>query len=309
MSSTPIIPLRFPGTCSTCGVALPAKTKAHWDKTERKITCLNCSAQFDDLEAPPSVETEADETTTSPSPNLIALEPQQRSPAPLTTPSPPSSGRAGASAAYEYQRRHDKREAVLDQRFGRFSGLVKFLVDDPQSTRAWAKGSAGERELAEALQRRIGDRAVLLHDRRIPRSSANIDHLAIAASGVWIIDAKTYKGRVERRDKGGWFKVDDHLYVNGRDRTKLVGGLDKQKKAVLSALVDVDVLVHTVLCFIDAEWSWFPKPFQIDGVWVTWGKALSEMIAEPGALCHDDVLRVANVLAEALAPAVREESR
>jgi hypothetical protein len=67
------------------------------------------------------------------------------------------------------------------------SGVVKFLSEDPQSKRAWAKGSAGERELAEALQRRIGDRALLLHNRRIPRMSANFDHLAVAASGAWVI--------------------------------------------------------------------------------------------------------------------------
>lgn len=186
------------------------------------------------------------------------------------------------------------------------SGVVKFLFEDPQSTRAWAKGSAGERELAEALQRRIGDRAVLLHDRRIPKSSANIDHIVIAASGVWIIDTKTYKGRVECRDKGGWFKVDNHLYVNGRDRTNLIAGIDCQEDAVLAALADVDVEVHSALCFIDAEWSWFPKPFMIDGVWVTWGKVLSEMVAEPGPLSQDDVLRVANDLAAAFPPAVRE---
>jgi hypothetical protein len=306
MQPPPIIPLRYPGTCSVCGAALPAKTKAHWDKTSRKITCLDCGGQFDDPEALPSVDSGEDEESSPQSPAPLATEPEQPLLASPTTSQAPTSGRAGASAAYEYQRRHDKREAILDQRFGRMSGVVKFLFEDPQSTRAWAKGSVGERELAEALQRRIGDRAVLLHDRRIPRSRANIDHLAVAASGVWIIDAKTYKGRVECRDKGGWFKVDNHLYVNGRDRTNLVAGIDRQEDAVLAALAEVDVEVHSALCFIDAEWSWFPKPFMIDGVWVTWGKVLSEMIAEPGPLSHGEVLRVANILASALPPAVRE---
>jgi hypothetical protein len=298
----PIIPLRYPGTCSVCRAALPAKTRAHWDKPTHKITCIDCAGQFNELEEPRAIAIDGQEVS---SPATLPDVLQSPSPS-ATTSSPPTSGRAGASAAYEYQRRHDKREAILDQRFGRLSGLVKFLVDDPQSIRSWAKGSAGERELAEALQRRIGERAVLLHDRRIPRSSANIDHIAVASSGVWIIDAKTYKGRVEERDKGGWFKVDQRLYVNGRDRTKLVGGLDKQRAAVLTALAGIDVKVHAALCFIEAEWSWFPKPFRIEGVWITWGKALSEMIAEPGPLSHDDVLRVANVLADSLPPAVRE---
>lgn len=82
---------------------------------------------------------------------------------------------------------------MLNRRFGRFAGLIQFLVDDSRSTRNWAKGSQGERLSAEALTRRIGDRAVLLHDRKIPRSNANIDYLSIAATGVWIVDAKKYE--------------------------------------------------------------------------------------------------------------------
>ena len=54
-----------------------------------------------------------------------------------------------------------------------------------------------------------------------------------------------------------------------------------------------------------AEWSLFAKPFQIDGVWVSWGKALSEIISEPGPLSPDDLLCVANVLAAALPPAMQ----
>jgi hypothetical protein len=69
-------------------------------------------------------------------------------------------------------------------------------LHDPQSTRAWARGSEGERRLAAHLLRTVGDRAVLLHDRKVPRTRGNIDHLAIAASGVWVIDAKHYTGLV-----------------------------------------------------------------------------------------------------------------
>lgn len=273
--ATDVIRLRYAGTCSVCGSALAASTKAHWNKAAKLITCLECGGAA------------APEPPTETLPDLRAL-------------AKPEGGVAGASAQKEYERRHQKREAVLDDRFGRFAGLVKFLVDDPQSTMAWAKGSEGERILAESLTKRIGDRAVLLHDRRIPKSSANIDHLAIASSGVWIIDAKKYEGRLQRRDKGGWRTVDYHVYVNGRDQTKLAGGLHKQAAVVRTVLGDLEAPVQTVLCFIDAEWDFFLKPFQIDGVWVTYGKHLAEMIAAPGPLADDEVLRVANLLADAL---------
>ena len=278
---TDVIRLRYVGACSVCGVTLPAATKAHWDKATKTVTCLECGTVVEGQDlADPAVEL---------------------APVPPATVKP-ESGRAGASVQMEFDCRHQKREAVLDQRFGRFAGLIKFLVDDPQSTRAWAEGSEGERLLAEALTRRIGDRAVLLHDRKIPRSSANIDHLAIAATGVWIIDAKKYKGRLQRRDKGGWRKIDYHVYVNGRDQTKLAGGLHKQAVVVRTALGDLDVPVHSVLCFIDAEWDFFLKPFQVEGVWVTYGKHLAEMIGAAGPLSNDEVLNVANVLAAALPP-------
>ena len=58
------------------------------------------------------------------------------------------------------------------------------------------------------------------------------------------------------------------------------------------------------LCFIEAEWKLFAKPFQQNGVWVTWAKKLAEMIAEPGPLTPDDVTHVADRLATALPPAV-----
>jgi hypothetical protein len=40
---------------------------------------------------------------------------------------------------------------------------------------------------------------VVLHDRRIPGRRSNIDHLVIARSGVWVVDTKRYRGKVERR--------------------------------------------------------------------------------------------------------------
>ena len=277
--ATDVIRLRYATTCSVYGAGLPVATEAHWDKGAKTVTCLECGG-------PTRV-------------SAVARDSPAESPPVPPAPVRPESGRAGSSAQREYERRHEKREEVLDQRFGRFAGVVKFLVDDPQSTRAWAKGSEGERILADALTRRIGDRAVLLHDRKIPKSTANIDHLVIASTGVWIIDAKKYSGRLQRRDKGGWRTIDFHVYVNGRDQTKLAEGLHKQATVVRIALGDLEMPIHTALCFIDAEWDFFLKPFQVQGVWVAYGKKLAEMIAVPGPLTDVDVLRVANVLADA----------
>lgn len=211
-------------------------------------------------------------------------------------------GVAGQSALEEYQRRHEKREARIDAKFGRLAGVVKFLTDDPQSITAWKKGSVGERKLAASLQENLGDRAVLLHDRTVPRTRGNIDHIVVASSGVWVVDAKNYSGLVQQRDVGGFFKVDLRLHVGGRDRSKIVDGLGWQVNAVVKTLKDISVPVASAICFTDAEWGWFAKPFTMRGVFVSGPNALARQIALPGPLTADQIQKIATHLSEALPP-------
>jgi Nuclease-related domain len=93
---------------------------------------------------------------------------------------------------------------------------------------------------------------LLLHDRRAPMSRANIDHIAIAASGVYVIDCKRYKGKIEVATP---LFGKPKLKIGGRDRTKLIDGLDKQVAHVKAALTDKsdDVPVHGCLCFVAPE--------------------------------------------------------
>jgi hypothetical protein len=99
-----------------------------------------------------------------------------------------------------------------------------------------------------------------------------------------VIDAKNYAGMVEHRDIGGWLRSDLRIYVGGRDRTKIAGGMGWQRDVVRTALDGAVVPVHAAVCFIEAEWKLFARPFQHDGVWITWATKLAEMIAEPGPL-------------------------
>jgi hypothetical protein len=153
------------------------------------------------------------------------------------------------------------------------------------------QGSRGEQKLGQYLEGIQDESAVVvLHDRRIPGTRANIDHIAITQSGaVWAIDAKSYRGRVKRVDKGGWFSTDLRLYVGRRDCSKLVLGMAKQVDAIRAALSDsgtpeLSVEVRAALCFVDAEWSLFAKPFGLGGVWIGWPKALADRLCEAGHL-------------------------
>jgi hypothetical protein len=186
------------------------------------------------------------------------------------------SGNPGGSSLERYERLHAKREAAIEDNWGRFAGVVKFLTDDPQSTRAWRsprKVSGSWRAISRSVSA-IAQCSFTIDECQGTRG--NIDHLVVASSGVWIIDAKLRKGLIELRDVGGWFKVDRQLYVGGRRRTKVVDHIGWQVEAVRNALDMPHVPVLSAVCFVDGEWRLFAKPFQLKGVLVCWPKKLAE---------------------------------
>ncbi|MCE4026187.1 NERD domain-containing protein [Microbacterium sp. Au-Mic1] len=180
--------------------------------------------------------------------------------------------------------------------------MILALSEDPQSTRAWARGAVGEELLAKRLED-LPPSAHALHDRRIPRSRANIDHIVVSPGGVWVIDAKRYKGsRPSREGIGGVFGPRVHtLRIGGRDGTKLVDGVRKQVALVADAL-DTGVPVAGVLCFLEADWGLFGSPFSVSEVLVTWPVRLVKHIAET-ADREVDVGAVMARLAAAFPPA------
>lgn len=158
--------------------------------------------------------------------------------------------------------------------------MAVFLAEEKQSTRAWAQGAAGEAELGRHLAGIASKDVIVLHDRRIPRSRANIDHIVIAPTGVWVIDAKRYKGIIRKRVEGGIIRPrSELLIVNGRNRTKLVDGVLKQMDLVKAVVGDVPV--EGVLCFLDPDWPFFGGPFVTRGVHVRGPKRLKKKITAP----------------------------
>lgn len=133
------------------------------------------------------------------------------------------SGTAGGSARREYERRANQRDERTKARWGgRLGGVVLALTNEPLSTAAWARGAEGEEKLARELAD-LED-VVVLHDRRMPGTKANIDHLVVAPGGVFVVDAKYYHGRIAIHDKGGLFRRDPRLFVGRRDCSGLADG-------------------------------------------------------------------------------------
>ena len=112
-------------------------------------------------------------------------------------------------------------------------GLVLRVNEEPQHQRAFQAGARGKRKVAASLDRCASEGSAFnLHNRRIPGARGDIDHIAIAPTGIYVIDTKAVTGRV-RIDRP-WFGGQG--FVNGWDRTKYVDGLDKQVAAVRAAL-------------------------------------------------------------------------
>jgi hypothetical protein len=69
----------------------------------------------------------------------------------------------------------------------------------PPDPERWLRGAAGEEATARLLTRLPPQRWVVRHDLRIPGSRANLDHLVIGPSGVWVVDTKTTRAEVRVR--------------------------------------------------------------------------------------------------------------
>jgi hypothetical protein len=213
-------------------------------------------------------------------------------------PPPLDVGTAGGSAQREHDRRAAKREERVKERFGRrFGGVLLAVVDEPQSTHAWAKGARGEARLAEAIDG-LPD-VVALHDRRVPGTRGNIDHLVIAPAGLFVVDAKHYDGSLRIRDKGGLFHTDNRLYVGGRDCSHLADNMAWQVKAVETLLASVEVTMPAtpVLCFIDVDWPLLFAPNSFRGVRLEDPKSLRKLITATPALDSAAIDKLARILA------------
>jgi hypothetical protein len=68
--------------------------------------------------------------------------------------------------------------------------------------RAWRRGAAGERRTARLLGPLERQGWTVLHDLAVPDSQANLDHLAIGPGGVFVIDSKQYRGRLQLDPSG-----------------------------------------------------------------------------------------------------------
>lgn len=192
-------------------------------------------------------------------------------------------GRAGSSAQREYEKRRARRAEEVRRRLsitipltivggiaaglvaehvyrglGWLAGIVVLLYlglqfwGAKQHIESYGKGAEGERKTGRVLEHRNPAGYRVLHDRRIPGSRANIDHIAIGPGGVFVIETKNYTGRLEIRG--------DEIFVSGRNRTSVLEQTWREAVAVQGALSELltefELDVVPLLCIHGVEFPW-----------------------------------------------------
>jgi len=216
-----------------------------------------------------------------------------------------SPGQPGASSWREYSRLRRQRQEDLLERWPRLGPAILSVSREPGSMRDWARASRGELRVGAALTRLADDWVYALHDRRIPGRRLNIDHIAVGPSGVFVIDAKHQPGpEVEVRPPApGAFGLVERLLVCGRDRTDLLGAMQRQVMAVQSALESMPdgppVHVRPMLCFAHTRLPLWRR-LSVDNVPIVGVRAMSRMVREDGPLDVEGRYRIYNHLARCL---------
>jgi Nuclease-related domain len=121
---------------------------------------------------------------------------------------------------------------------------------------AWRRGAAGERRTACLLGALERHGWAVLHDLAIPGSRANIDHLVIGPGGVFVIDSKHYRGRLQLDGSG-------RLWHGRYPLAPTLRAVDFEADRAARVLVDPDVVVVVVVPIV-----------VVHGTHVPWGKVV-----------------------------------
>lgn len=179
--------------------------------------------------------------------------------------------------------------------------VIGSLFTTPQTITAWAIGAVGEARTASYLEQLIDEGFRVIHDRAIPGSRANIDHIVIGPPGIVVVETKSFKGRLRVRGL--------EVYVDGRRRTGMIEEVRREALAVQIALAD-EIEAHgyrigAIICVHRADLPW--RRVQVDGIPIVAGRGLVKILrGAPGQLSQAEVEHLAGLVAARLRPAAPE---
>ena len=173
-------------------------------------------------------------------------------------------------------------------------GMGKNLWTSNPETEAHRKGAEGEEAVGAQLDTLRPQGFVVFHDMGIPGSNANVDHLVIGPTGIFMVDAKVRNNKVNLSNQ-------DKLFSGGNMvRTKTTAGEAKAVEKALRGVLPNRMPVQAVMCFVDSALPRLDHP--IDGVRiVSMRKGLLPFItAQPPVLGFDSVMQIAYVAFQTL---------
>ena len=149
---------------------------------------------------------------------------------------------------------------------------------------------------------------VILTNRRGSKPNDHIDFVVVAPSGVWVIDAKRWNGKIT-------FKTTDFtekkqtLFVGPRNRTRRIQEIYGNLRPVANLINDVNVPIRAVAVFVEGDWDYKVasefrkgKLIQYEGVWLSPTLTISAKIKLPGPLDAEAVQRIGKLLDKGLLP-------
>jgi Nuclease-related domain len=151
---------------------------------------------------------------------------------------------------------------------------------------AWRRGAAGERRTARLLGALERQGWVVLHDLAVPGSRANIDHLVVGPGGVFVIDSKLYRGRLQLDGSG-------RLWHGGYPLAPTLRAVSFEADQSAQVLPDPGVVVLPVVAVHGAQVPW--GKVVVDGVPVVSARRLPSMLGQlPAVLAPKRVADLAD---------------
>ncbi len=178
------------------------------------------------------------------------------------------------------------------------------IVRPPAHVTAWRSGAVGEQATARLLRPLARQGAVVLHDRAVPRSKANIDHLTIGPRTVAAVDSKQWQMHGARvvlgRDGTLWYgNPKGQQYPQART-VATVQWAARRAAEELTRATGRAVTVIPVMAIHGATVA-RRGHLVVNGVHVVQARRLRRLLRRlPGTLTTEDIRRLAEAAERAL---------
>jgi Nuclease-related domain len=151
---------------------------------------------------------------------------------------------------------------------------------------AWRRGAAGERRTARLLGPLERQGWAVLHDLAVPGSRANLDHLVIGPGGVFVIDSKQYRGRLQLESSG-------RLWHGRYPLAPTLRAVSFEADQAAQILTDPDVVVVPIVAVHGAQVPW--GKVVVQGIPVVAARRLPSMLRQlPAVLGPERVAHLAD---------------